>query len=36
MYSRIRAAGELHGMEYLRSMCALIWVPRPRTNRPRV
>ena len=32
--SRIRAAGLLHSIEKRFSMCGLIWLPRPRTNRP--
>ena len=33
-YSRMRAAGRLHGMSKRRSMCGLIWLPRPSENRP--
>ena len=32
--SRMRAAGCDHGIENRRVMCGLIWLPRPRTNRP--
>jgi hypothetical protein len=32
--SRMRAAGCVHGIENRRVMCALIWLPRPRMNRP--
>ena len=34
MNSRIRGAGWLHGIEKRRSMCGLIWLPRPSVNRP--
>jgi hypothetical protein len=33
-YSRMRAAGRLHGMEKRRTMCGRTWVPSPSTNRP--
>ena len=32
--SRIRAAGCDHGIEKRLVMCGLIWLPRPRMNRP--
>ena len=35
-YSRMRATGGLQGIENRRSTCALICVPSPSTNRPRV
>ncbi len=34
MSSRIRAAGFDQGIEKRFSMCGLIWLPRPRMNRP--
>ena len=34
MSSRMRAAGCDHGIENRFSMCALIWLPRPRRKRP--
>jgi hypothetical protein len=33
--SRMRGAGCDHGIENRRVMCGLIWLPRPRMNRPR-
>jgi len=36
MNSRMRGAGCDHGIENRRSMCGLIWLPRPRVNRPLV
>ena len=32
--SRIRGAGWLHSIENRFVMCGLIWLPRPRMNRP--
>ena len=32
--SRIRGAGWLHSIEKRLVMCGLIWLPRPRMNRP--
>ena len=34
MNSRMRGAGCDHGIEKRFSMCGLIWLPRPRMNRP--
>ena len=30
----MRSTGLPHGIEYRFSMCGLIWLPRPRMNRP--